>query len=390
MIRVGFLLNHDAAHQVMHSVPAAFELASRHAEIQVSVISTSRVEAEAVAGVAADYPGVRCDLQSLEPPAAARLFDRVTGHALLAKRLGVLWRYRELFRSFDVLIVPDKTSRLLKRWLGDSCPAMIYTFHGAGDRAGGFRGTAGFDYYLLPGRNYETRLVAEGHVHPDRYRVVGYSKLDYFHRGPRPRLFDNDRPTALYTPHFDPQYSSWYGWGSAVLELFAANKDWNLIFAPHVLLFRRRWHISNESGRPRRTPRIPPGFGSVPNIWVDEGSTASVDMTYVRAADVYIGDVSSQVYEFLYEPRPCIFLNRSGIEWRDNVNFRFWNLGDVLTTLDDLPAALDRTLTEPQRYLSRQQAAVAEAFDLRDTPAAVRAADAIADFIESRKLRETN
>ncbi|MDT8320920.1 MAG: CDP-glycerol glycerophosphotransferase family protein [Xanthomonadales bacterium] len=387
MIRVGFLLNHDAAHQVMHSVPAAFELARRRPDIHVSIISTTRVEADAVAGVAANYPGVPCELQTVAPPAAARVFDRLTGHALLAKRFGVLWRHRKLFQSFDVLIVPDKTSLLLKRWLGESCPLMIYTFHGAGDRAGGFRGTAGFDYYLLPGRNYETRLVAAGHVHPERYRVVGYTKLDYFHRGPRPRLFDNDRPTALYTPHFDPQYSSWYGWGASVLEYFAAHPDWNLIFAPHVLLFRRRWHISNESGRPRRTPPIPAGIANAPNILVDKGSTASVDMTYTRAADVYMGDVSSQVYEFLYQPRPCIFLNRGAIQWRDNVNFRFWNLGDVLTSLDELPAALERARTEPQRYRARQQEAVAEAFDMRDTPSAVRAADAIADFIERKKLR---
>ncbi len=27
MIRIGFLLNHDAAHQVMHCIPTAFELA---------------------------------------------------------------------------------------------------------------------------------------------------------------------------------------------------------------------------------------------------------------------------------------------------------------------------------------------------------------------------
>lgn len=390
MIRVDFLLNHDAAHQVMHSVPAAFELARRYPEIEVTVISTTAVESAAVAGIAADYPATACRFQVAAQPAYARVFDQLTGHALLTKRFAVLWRHRELFRSFDVLIIPDKTSRLLKRWLGSTCPLMIYTFHGAGDRAGGFRGTAGFDYYLVPGRDYETRLVAEGMIPPGRYSVVGYAKLDRFRHGPRPKLFANERPTVLYTPHFDPKYSSWYGWGASVLDYFAGNADCNLIFAPHVLLFRRHWHISNEGGWPKRTPPMPARFHHRQNILVDLGSTASVDMTYTRAADIYLGDVSSQVYEFLYDPRPCIFLNRGGIHWRDDVNFRFWNLGDVLTTLDDLPAALDRARSDPARYRTQQEHAVDEAFDMTDTPSAVRAADAIAAFLTSKGMRASS
>ena len=42
-----------------------------------------------------------------------------------------------------------------------------------------------------------------------------------------------------------------------------------------------------------------------PNLRFDPGSPASTDMTYTRAADIYLGDVSSQVYEFIAEPRPC-------------------------------------------------------------------------------------
>lgn len=29
-------------------------------------------------------------------------------------------------------------------------------------------------------------------------------------------------------------------------------------------------------------------------------------MTYTPAADIYLGDVSSQSYEFLLDPRPCL------------------------------------------------------------------------------------
>jgi hypothetical protein len=392
MIRIGFLLNHDAAHQVMHCIPTAFELARRNPEISVVILSTTDEEAEAVAGIAADYPDASCEIKIVEPPAYSIIFDRLTGHALLAKRFGVLWRYRDLFRSFDALVAPDKTSLVLKRWLGSECPLMINTFHGAGDRAGGYQGVKDFDYHLLPGRKYEERMLAEGMVDSDRYTVAGYVKFDCIRSTPRPKLFSNDQPTVLYAPHFNSKLSSWYDWGGDILDYFINNPEYNLIFAPHVLLYQRRWHISTEGGLPRRTPAIPDAARKAPNILVDPGSIASIDMTYTRAADIYLGDVSSLVYEFLIEPRPCIFFNRSKANWRDNENYRFWSTGEVLDSVGDLPAALARTRSDPMHYRAEQESAFAEAFDLTDTPSSIRAADAITGFLvtEGKLAANTN
>jgi hypothetical protein len=383
MTRIGFLLNHDAAHQVMHCIPTAFELARRYPGISVVIIITTEEEAEAVAGIAAGYPDATCEIKIVKAPGYASLFDKLTGHALLAKRFGILWRHRALFGSFDALVAPDKTSLVLKRWLGSDCPLMINTFHGAGDRAGGYQGVKGFDYHLLPGRKYEARMLAEGMVDPDRYAVVGYVKFDCIGNTPRPKLFDNDRPTVLYAPHFNSKLSSWFGWGEDILNFFIQNPDYNLIFAPHVLLYQRRLHISTEGGLPRRTPPIPEAARNAPNILVDQGSIASIDMTYTRAADIYLGDVSSLVYEFLIEPRPCLFFNRSKANWRDNDNYRFWSTGEVLESVSELPAALERAQADPMRYRSEQEHAISEAFDITDTPSSVRAADAIIRFLVS-------
>ena len=49
-------------------------------------------------------------------------------------------------------------------------------------------------------------------------------------------------------------------------------------------------------------------------------------MTYTKQADIYLGDVSSQVYEFMLKPRPCIFFNPENINYK---NIR------SLTDLDD-------------------------------------------------------
>jgi hypothetical protein len=381
MIRIGFLLNHDAAHQVMHCIPIAFELARRNPKISVVILSTTDEEVEAVAGIAADYPDASCEIQIIKPPAYSIVFDKLTGHALLAKRFGVLWHHRAMLRSFDTLVAPDKTSLVLKRWLGSECPLMINTGHGAGDRAGGYQGLKVFDYHLLPGRKYEERMMTEGMVDSDHCAVVGYVKFDCIRNTPRPKLFSNDRPTVLYAPHFNSKLSSWYDWGEDILDYFIKSPDYNLIFAPHVLLYRRGWHISTEGGIPRRTPPIPDAARSAPNILVDPGSIASIDMTYTRAADIYLGDVSSLVYEFLIEPRPCLFFNKSKANWKDNENFVFWSTGEVLESPSELPAALARTQSDPTRFREEQERAFVEAFDLTDTPSAIRAADAITGFL---------
>src|SRR3546814_13919965 len=60
------------------------------------------------------------------------------------------------------------------------------------------------------------------------------------------------------------------------------------------------------------------------------GSERSIDMSYTGSADLYLGDVSSQVAEYLYRPRPCVFLNAQGVDWQEDPNYRFWSLGPVI------------------------------------------------------------
>lgn len=77
--------------------------------------------------------------------------------------------------------------------------------------------------------------------------------------------------------------------GIEVLEWFARQDDYNLIFAPHVMLFRRRLHTSVEHRRIRLRRRIPERLRNLSHIRIDTGSQNSVDMSYVLAADIYLG-----------------------------------------------------------------------------------------------------
>src|SRR3546814_11806747 len=74
----------------------------------------------------------------------------------------------------------------------------------------------------------------------DGHAIVGYPKFDLPPRTGGPRLFPKERPTVLYNPHPSPALSSWYSMGPQILDWFAAQDRYNLIFAPHVMLFRKR------------------------------------------------------------------------------------------------------------------------------------------------------
>ena len=140
--------------------------------------------------------------------------------------------------------------------------------------------------------------------------MVGYPKFDLI--APQPELLPmqaNGRKTVLYNPHVSPHLSSWYDDGLDVLEFFLHSTDYNLIFAPHVMLFERPLALTIDKLCVRRTGIVPSRYLEAPNIHVDFNSRACTDMTYTLAADLYLGDVSSQVYEFLLRPRPCLFIN---------------------------------------------------------------------------------
>ena len=87
-------------------------------------------------------------------------------------------------------------------------------------------------------------------------------------------------------------------------------------------------------------------------------SAASSDMSYTNRADIYLGDVSSQVYEFLRQPRPCLFLNSHGVDWQDDPNYLHWRSGPVLTSAEGLIDAIDAAVVTHSHYAPVQQALI--------------------------------
>jgi hypothetical protein len=362
-------------HQILHSLPIAVELARGWPHIRVEIAATVRDHLDYVEA-ALDRLGDAPIRRRLLGPALLRSV-RLRGSSTPPKA-AMLVANLPIFAGYDALVTPERTTALVRR-LGVKRPMLVYTQHGAGDRGGPFEPRLKlFDLVMAAGPKQRDRMVEAGLVRPEDCAVVGYPKFDIVEAlAPRPRSpFSDDRPVVLYNPHFDASLSSWPAWGRRVLEQFAAETRYNLIFAPHVRLF--------DGGAPADLRALEP-FRNHPRIHIDLGGPAAIDMTYARVADVYLGDASSQIYEFLKTPRPALFLNAHGVAWQGDESYRHWRYGPVLDSVDNLTSAIEAALRGQKNYLAEQRAGFAESFDLQPRSSSLRAAEAIVERLLRRQ-----
>lgn len=254
-------------------------------------------------------------------------------------------------------------------------PARVLIVHGAGDRyVPSMPRRARFDLIIAQGEKMRKRFLDMGIARAGRITAPGYPKLDTSRRlvAAGQPLFANDRPIVLYNPHKVRGLQSWSRFIKPMLRDFDAQQDYNLIVAPHVKMFRRRSERARNRWRSRSTA----------TILIDPESDRSVDNSYTTAADIYVGDVSSQVYEFLAEPRPCVFLNAYKVDWRSDPHFKFWHLGEVVERPDELMAAIERAPERHAAYLHRQRELTRSSLGDTSAKAISRAASDILGILE--------
>jgi len=366
-------------HQIPHSLPIAAELAIQHPDWDIRLVCSSDDQERLVRRLVALYPEARLAIDRFRVGALLRWHQRWIGAGIPEKTL-TLFRNLGYFADVDAIVVPERTTLILRKLhLLPASKRMIWTSHGAGDRAIGYAADLiRFDFQLLAGPKQVQRMRADGCLREGRFHVGCYPKFDLVGRlaARREKLFANDRPTVLYNPHFEPGLSSWPRDGFRVLDFFAQSADWNLIFAPHIRMFDRE--------DPATLARLEP-YRRLPHLRIDTGSDASIDMTYTQAADVYLGDVSSQIAEFMVRPRPCLFINSHGVRWQGNPDYLFWELGPVIDSAASIGQALaDAVSTHPQ-WIARQRDYFRDTFDAEPDAigrSAAAGAAAIAAFLE--------
>jgi len=381
--KIGFLFIHEQSHHIPHCAPILNALALQSSNYEIHAFVRKQHNAALLKSLLSPTVLRRLKLTILKTPAVAKGLEIITSRAVPIERVGALYANREVLKNMDVIVAPETTSLLLKTRFGLRNTKFVYTQHGAGDRAVGFDpNISKFDHILVPGEKIQDRMLNDGIIRDGNSSIVGYPKFDIvgLETAKPARLFDNDNPIVLYNPHFDPSLSSWFEHGEKVLEFFAERKDYNLIFAPHVMLFTRRLHISTDKSRVMWRRPIDKRFFDCPNIVIDTGSNASIDMTYTRAADIYIGDASSQVYEFLHKPGVCIFLNSHGVDWAGDPNYAHWDLGKVISNPCEIDDLLAQHTWLRRFYMERQKTAFRKTFGDAVTGSASRAAEALEQF----------
>ncbi|WP_395074110.1 hypothetical protein [Hyphococcus sp.] len=380
---IAFLFLHEQPHQIPHLAPIMEALVKRNAYDKVQAFVMGRDKASLLKSLIAPEAMVKVDLTVIEAPFLAKALEMLIGKAAPIQRIGALYSLKSQLEKFDVIASPETTCLLLRTHFSVKNAKIVWTQHGCGDRAAGFKKSIVlFDHVFVPGVNQRDRMLKERVITEGNYTVVGYPKFDLVdHSAKREvKIFANDKPAFVYNPHFDPSLSSWYKQGEKVLELFASRPDFNLIFAPHIMLFTRKLHMTGDFSAIAWRKSIPQKFYNCPNIHIDTGSINSIDMTYTHAADAYIGDVSSQLHEFLINPRLCVFLNSHGVDWRDDPNYANWRLGEVINDPQELRGILDNFHTLKDRRKAEQETAFRNTFDEPVLGGAERAAQALSNI----------
>jgi CDP-glycerol glycerophosphotransferase (TagB/SpsB family) len=364
--RVGFLALNPPSH-LFHLAPIAFELSKIKNVSVILYYSTNEIR-ELLEQSSKCYPGNTCEFVHLKTSLIHRLF-RLFKKRPHPRVKHVIAHNRTLLLSHHALVMTDKH---MLRFNSVNGPKYICAFHGAGDRNTAFTERySEFDLLLVPGAAKLKRMLKADIIDKSKGRIVGYPKFDPPLNASNPEsLFPNNKAVVIYAPHFNANETSWHDWGLDILEYFYQNPDFNVIFAPHVMLFAKHH------------PKLPEKYLNADNIHIDFDSIRLSDMSYTKAADIYLGDVSSQIYEFIgYKSRPCIFLNTHHVSWQGNDNFRMWQTGKVIEQIDNLDLAL-RTATEGfSTYEAVQEKIVQETFATSPTSPGKRAAKAIGDFL---------
>ncbi|MCM8568166.1 CDP-glycerol glycerophosphotransferase family protein [Gramella jeungdoensis] len=368
--RIGFLYL-DEIHHLFHFISVAAELAKTE---DVEILTHPRCDDLLFESIE-KLGDTNIKVRRLETKRFRRFTDKLKNRDLPRKGFWIKKHKKYLLENFDALIFTDYFHHYLLKWRTGAYPKLIKFGHGPPGRAYSYnKDLLDFDAQLLYGQFNYDQFEEMGILGP-KPMTIGYPKIDVVEKDEKKEYFSNQKPTVIYNPHFDPEYTSWDKEGLKVLEYFYNQDRYNLIFAPHLNLFQ-------ELKGNRKLSEIPEKYFKADHILIDPGSVDSVNMAYTRYADIYLGDVSSQVFEFIIEPRPCIFLNPNNFDYKNDISFRFWKLGEVISGAEKLDQALKNTQHNFKEYKPIQEKMTAENFySEKGSTASERAAKAIRDFL---------
>lgn len=367
----------NGVHQLFHSALTAMELSRLQNEYKIVLLSCTDNHKKILKNIQQVYPENKCEIVNTKLPFRFR-------HLNYKKKMypsphDTIPKSKALLKGADFVIATSHSIPELFRKFRITKPKIIFQYHGCGDRKYGFDPAfRKFDFMLLPGEYHLRRLLEENIIEREKTEIVGWPRLDYRVniQDLKKQLFPNSNPIVLYSPHWKEELSSFKKWGEDIVKYFFNHMNLNLIFAPHIQI--KHW-------KNKYNYNIDFSAYNCDNVHIDFDSLKSVDSSYLQIADLYLGDVSSMVYEWVaIKPRPCVFLNAHSVQWRNNVDYRFWDFGPVVENFPELAEKLNASFKD-KTFMYVQKERITEYMDITDVPSSYRAALAINNFINKSK-----
>ena len=353
---------------IFHSIGLAIELARRK-ENEVSILFNSRNERD-IKQILPKNHSIK--LTRVTPPWIIQL--PLYLEMKLNYRKSIFKKYKATLAQQDVFISSLYNDLIIREVIAPNKIKMVYTAHGPANGPYCFNDLVKqFDFFFCASKKEAEIRREMGQVKANNYCIGGYLKLDAA-QPKKLNVFHDNREVILYNPHWDKKLSSFFKYGFDILDFFKDHPTMNLIFAPHALLTKRNFLLR------RRLKR----YEKHANIHMDFGSNRSHDFSYVAAADVYLGDVSSQALEFcLLEPRKCIFID---VKQNKGTRYISWGLGDVYANGFSIAHALNQIdASYDDQYKTKQKRLIEEVFTIpKEKTSTETFADELSLFIASK------
>ncbi|GGE82380.1 hypothetical protein [Sphingomonas prati] len=355
---------------IPHLWPIVDALARHRPDLTIDLwVSTSMHEALVMSWLQPHHGGLRIR----RAPGFVHITAFAPGQVVpLPPKIPMLARLAGYLAWTKVVLCAEQTSLWLPKMV-PFMPPFIFTVHGAGPLNCSRARLSHAHRILIPSALDIPQHRAQG-VAAERIVVTGYAKCSFVGGRPARALFGDDRPVLLYAPHWQGHRSSWPAWGPAIVAMLTVQREWNVILAPHQRMFERV---------PEAKALIE-AAGRADHVHVDTGSFATVDGSYTAAADLYLGDTSSQILEYIARPRPCVLLRPPGLSWDASGSGNYWGCGAVVESLGDLSGAIADAGARHGEYRAFQTDLAAAALGECGPGAPLNGARAIAAVVDRR------
>ncbi|MBU2062871.1 MAG: CDP-glycerol glycerophosphotransferase family protein, partial [Candidatus Omnitrophica bacterium] len=140
----------------------------------------------------------------------------------------------------------------------------------------------------------------------------------------------------------------------------------NVLFMPHPDLSRKY-------------PQLVKKTAEFENVLLIERHR--INLEYMAQADVYITDISSSVFEWLYFDKPVLFFNTKRVNWKKSRDYPSWVLGKVAEDVLQLIVMIEDTLKHPEEFREIRRETFEDTFANRDKVVSKAIAEIIRDRI---------